>query len=189
MIAKVIAGVESGFYQYAMRFEEKLYLKYTKNTAPLEMAVQKIKNIHFCSRNTAIMIACTSWGLYQILGMNIYSVCNISKHIVEFLQDVDLQEKAFINFCQARKISITKTEEELKQVASVFQNIKTESKNYAEALEKFSQHLMDKKTLYPNLITFIRRYNGASFGSDAFLDYLLRMLHYYNEIKKEEVIG
>ena len=62
--------VESSRNQFAIRFEPSLF-----QTRPMWAIDDEplISTINKCDRETAIMIACTSFGAWQMLGCNIYS--------------------------------------------------------------------------------------------------------------------
>jgi hypothetical protein len=66
--------------------------------------VQHIKGIHGCSRATAEMIYSTSWGLYQIMGFNLYGKLGLELPIWQFLEAPEKQHKAFEQFCKAESI-------------------------------------------------------------------------------------
>lgn len=100
-LAKVIAHVESNDRQFAIRFEDQLY---ASHSFPTEL----LNSIHLscgCSLATARMVACTSWGRYQILGENIYSVCQYNKTPVEFCEDSAAQDAALALFLSNRRIN------------------------------------------------------------------------------------
>lgn len=132
MISKVIRYVESGNFKYAMRFEEKLYNSLKGNFKKENQIVKRIKDIHYCSIDTARMIASCSWGYYQILGLNIYSLCGYNDLIFKFVEDDNIQEEAFRRFCELRKISLLKAERDLHNVTIVAIQIETSSKSSSE---------------------------------------------------------
>lgn len=183
-IEKVIAGVESNFDKYAMRFEEKVYFRFSKNTGLIKDAIKQIKNTCQVSNKTAIMIASTSWGLYQIMGYNLYTTCNLTSHIIDFLNSEEKQKEAFYTFCNKNKISLADAEKELAELVNKKQQYEKTAKTKIEWIDNLKKLLTEQKEKYKNLITFIRRYNGASFLNDDFLSYLLRMIYYYEKIQK-----
>ncbi len=182
LIYDVIALTESGNNQYAIRFEEKVYLNiYRRKSTELLQIIQKYNE---CSFDTAKMIFACSWGKYQIMGFNLYSVCQLKTSIGEFLCSDNLQNLAFLKFCIANKIDLSKVEAELKALSEQKALIKLKTTSYAEFTESFRSFLEDNQKSYQNTITFISRYNGSKFLSDAFYSYLLRMVYNYEKLKE-----
>ena len=110
-LASVIAQVESGTQDDRLRFEPGLYADWG---GPLSTArrnvVAAIGVAHKCSADTAVMIATTSWGRYQILGENIYSVCQYKGSVFAFVAFSDHQQTCFSDFLAARGIAFTLTD-------------------------------------------------------------------------------
>jgi hypothetical protein len=181
MIVDVIKTVESANNQYAFRFEEKLYFLHRASKTNLSKILKRIKMLNQCSNETALMICATSWGLYQILGINIYGMCGYDKSIIDYLKKVDDQEKVFKVFCDIQKIDLDKTEKELINLTGQVNKNKNLFKNNLEMINFLEEELRDRKENYLNLIRFIEHYNGAKYLSNSFMDYLLRMI---NEAKK-----
>lgn len=84
-----------------MRFEKSFY--------------DKLDGIHYigakkankCSNDTARMICATSWGLYQILGVNIYNRIGNWHYggiITKFVHNVILQHQCFTEFVSSKGI-------------------------------------------------------------------------------------
>jgi hypothetical protein len=94
-----IQWVESGNHAEAMRFEPTLF---TSRPAWVVNQIAKIQYAHggatSCDTNTAMQIACTSYGLYQILGANIYASGDFKNSIFDFVFDLLFQEDAFQRF-------------------------------------------------------------------------------------------
>ena len=184
MISKVIRYVESGNFKYALRFEEKLYNSLKSTVKKENQVIKKIKDIHYCSEDTARVIASTSWGYYQILGLNIYSLCGYNDLIFKFIEDDNKQEEAFYRFCELKKISLLKTERDLHNLTIVAIQIETSAKSSGDYVKTFQDYVVSNIDKYPHLKNFITRYNGARAVSNAFFDYLLRMVYYYKNLQR-----
>lgn len=174
-IAKIIAEVESNSFQYAIRFEPHIYtsLKNRKNPQILK----KIVELNKCSYETAKMIYSSSWGMYQIMGFNIYTR-GYNKSIGEFLASEAEQYNVLQEFlkpfwikynCEALFSAIETVYNQVKNITG-----KKRIDNLVEIVERF-QIIKD----------FVRFYNGAKFPSPRSLDYILRMLYAYQKIKRE----
>lgn len=105
-LATIFAAVESGgcdpqaIDSRAVRFEPTLYLQIRNagiGTAWASLRAM-ISHIHNCDGATASMIAATSWGKFQILGENIYTLCGFQHHIADFINDPLAQGGCFIAF-------------------------------------------------------------------------------------------
>lgn len=112
-LADIIAQVESGTNDAAMRFEIGLFAEWgtvariASEQQARDQITAAIAALHRCNRNTAHMIACTSWGRYQILGENIYSVCECRRPVTAFAIDPDFQRLCFEEFLRKRGIDFT----------------------------------------------------------------------------------
>ena len=107
-IAPVIAQVESATSDAALRFEPALYEHWATPTPVRDAIVANIRSIHKCSRPTARMIACTSWGRYQILGENLYSaMCGCRLSVFGFVASPGAQLSFFREFLRNRGIDFT----------------------------------------------------------------------------------
>jgi hypothetical protein len=91
--------VESGNVWTAIRFEPTDYMS---PPAWIRAQVGRIQGAHGgggqCSEATALMIAATSWGAYQVLGANIWS-SGYDKPVGAFLSDLPGQTSVFKNMC------------------------------------------------------------------------------------------
>jgi hypothetical protein len=96
---KVISKVESSDNQFAIRFEPTTF-----QAKPIWIlgTLPKIAAHHpGASQDTLLMIACTSWGYYQILGANIWAngyVGNFHDFLTDDMDqgsDLSFQEEAF----------------------------------------------------------------------------------------------
>lgn len=113
LLSDVIAQVESGGDDAAVRFESRLYAKWTvvDPTPGTQHARDEITATieagHRCTLSTARMIACTSWGRYQLLGMNIYGLCKCVVPVVHFIESAELQRDCLATFLCQRGIDFT----------------------------------------------------------------------------------
>ena len=187
MIQKVIRYVESGNFKYALRFEEKVYNSLKSSVKSQNQTVKRIQDIHYCSEDTARMIASTSWGYYQILGLNIYSLCGYNDLVFKFIESEEDQEKAFYRFCELKKISLLKAERDLHNITIVAIQIETSSKSSGDYVKTFQDYVNSNIEKYPFLKDFINKYNGARAVSNSFFDYLLRMVYYFKKIAGGEL--
>lgn len=105
-LAQVISRVESNDNPRAMRFEAGLFERWQEAPTPAEATLLvRIKAIHRCSLDTARMVACTSWGRYQLLGENIYDEGGYAGHIVDYLASDTEQLASFTRFVAERRIN------------------------------------------------------------------------------------
>lgn len=101
-ISELIAKVESNNVQWAMRYEAHF--------KPSVAAINNCIAAHrpaFMSRSTAEMICKTSWGKYQIMGENLYTICGLKDSVNLYMSDADLQEETFFRFLEKRDINYT----------------------------------------------------------------------------------
>lgn len=112
-LSDVIAQVESGTSDAAARFEFGLYAEWgvaasdPERQKARDQITATIAALHRCNRNTAHMLACTSWGRYQLLGENIYSLCECKLPVAHFVVDPDFQRLCFDEFLHKRGIAFT----------------------------------------------------------------------------------
>lgn len=102
-LSVVAYTVESSDNDYAMRFEPA---SYASNPQWIEGQESAIAHFNDCSDETARMIACTSWGRFQILGANIYALGHTSS-IINWINgstrnDGDLQDNTYRKFIQPK---------------------------------------------------------------------------------------
>jgi len=176
MINDVIKTIESSNNPFAFRFEEQLYFQHRAIKTNLSKVLKRVKMLNQCSNETALMIVSTSWGFFQILGINIYGMCGYDKGIMDFLHSQDDQELVFKKFCEIQRIDLNKVENELKNLTAFYIDIEKQAKSKIELIIELENELTDNRNKYENLVNFIYHYNGAKFLSDAFIDYLLRMI-------------
>jgi hypothetical protein len=94
-LTEVTSWVESSTEIDAIRTEPSLL---ANNPAWVSVMVPKIAECNACSLYTARTIACTSYGLFQMLGANIYTFYN--GKIRAWWNDMSLQEQAFASFAK-----------------------------------------------------------------------------------------
>lgn len=70
-LLQAVATVESSNLPHSIRFEPTLY-GWPPAWITAGPALARIQQIHNCNHTTALMVAATSWGAYQLLGANIY---------------------------------------------------------------------------------------------------------------------
>lgn len=102
-LAKVIAQVESGGFPYALRFESRTYGQGSPyfTTAGLEAAEQG----NHCNAVTGRAICSTSYGLFQIMGFNLYGMLGWKQSVATFLFDSEQQLASFTLFCTKNSIN------------------------------------------------------------------------------------
>jgi len=184
-----VACVESNVNQFAIRFEENYYKKNLDHKI-----LEIIRHCNNCSRDTAKMIASTSWGQYQILGINLYSICEYYSEIGKYLCDDDLQYITFERFIKKRVFQketekrVINTLEAISHISFYYKclNLKAEAK-----IEMLKDFLECNREVYKDLEIFISKYLGAKFLSQAFINYILRLIHYHNKLEEmiEKEIG
>ena len=104
-ISQLVAQVESNNVPWVMRYEPHF--------KPSAVAINNCIRAHapgYMNRTTAEMICKTSWGLFQIMGENLYTVCKYQGSVSNLCTDELLQETLFQAFIKARKIDFTSTE-------------------------------------------------------------------------------
>lgn len=100
-LSHVIMGIESSGNAHALRFESALYEKATLGTI-----WSTIAQVNKCTLVTARMIAYTSFGLYQIMGFNLYTL-GLNVDIGDYLGDAVLQSQLFAEFLALKGINFT----------------------------------------------------------------------------------
>ncbi|MEM4709335.1 MAG: hypothetical protein QXV47_07300 [Fervidicoccaceae archaeon] len=168
----LVAVVESRFNQFAIRFEPHLY---ASRPRWMEGGVRRFRVIHECSENTAWAFGATSFGMYQILGANIYGICKYDDKIFRFVGDSGVQLECFKTFVsevcgQKYEIVEKRVLEEVDRLSRVYKEVG----DFGEVVSKDSQ-----------LSVFVRRYNGAPHGSKLFDSYVRRMVLAYISFSKE----
>lgn len=112
-LIKLIAHVESGDFEGAIRFEEEKYQ--AMMDTPVKSFPQsvgdclvKIRDIHRCDFLTALQIYCTSFGKFQFMGETLYSApISLPFPIPIFWSSEVVQGSIFQKFVRERNIDIT----------------------------------------------------------------------------------
>ncbi|MGC9115968.1 MAG: hypothetical protein ACP5HH_08285 [Fervidicoccaceae archaeon] len=154
-LKEVIAYVESNNNPFALRYEESYFIKAEKKGN--EKILNLIQAFNRCSKDTAKVIFATSFGLYQILGVNLYSICELKYSIGEFLCYKDLQDTAFFTFCKRRDIDIEKVENELRLISEKTKELERLKTNELDYFEKVKDYMEVNFINLQNLIKFIQR--------------------------------
>ena len=95
-LSDVVAQVESGRRVEAVRFEKGDYLGFGCRQDVLRKIIARNPS---CSPETAGMIYWTSWGLFQLMGFNLYgSFIDFSNPLLEFWRDPEQQLTVFRKF-------------------------------------------------------------------------------------------
>lgn len=111
-LSDVIAWIESRGNPHALRFEPSVYSRLTNGAmTPAHAAiVKRIVSIHNCSIPTAQVIYSTSYGLYQLMGFNLYaddSVNSTDLDVVSFCANTKEQTRVFNAFVSRETINVT----------------------------------------------------------------------------------
>lgn len=134
-ISQLVAQIESANIPYLIRFEPGF--------KPSQQAINNCIAAHkpgFMNRATAEMICCSSWGAFQIMGENLYTICEMQAPISHFLIDTDRQERAFFTFIRKRNIAYSveqlRTDESLRvRFARVYNGSAAYAAKIKEALQ------------------------------------------------------
>lgn len=111
-LSDVIAWIESRGNPHALRFEPGVYARLTNGAMTPAHAeiVKRIVSIHNCSIPTAQVIYSTSFGLYQLMGFNLYadnSVNSTDLDVVTFCATPKEQTRVFNAFVSREAIAMT----------------------------------------------------------------------------------
>lgn len=99
----VIERIESSGNPYALRLEPAVL---AERTAPITSRV--VAEIHGCDIITGHMITATSWGLFQIMGFNLYSGAHPwKKTVFDFLNAPWMQRLFFRQWLADRGMNYT----------------------------------------------------------------------------------
>lgn len=159
----IVELVESNQDKMAIRYEKATFgniwgkLKYYD-------ALERIRRVHKCSYDTAVMIASCSFGKFQIMGFNLYGILKLESHIVNFLMNESMQEKAFNDF-----VNLIGIEEK-----AIIEEIKDALEHCDGSGKAFTEK--------PGIQKFIANYNGAKVGSKDFYAYAYKMLTAYQKL-------
>ena len=105
-LAQIIAAVESDNNPHAMRFEVATFQRAMDRP---EIVLRVAEQNHRCSHDTARIIYATSWGLYQIMGFNLYDPAGyeFTGDIVSYLLDEEEQLLSLQAFLERKDIDFT----------------------------------------------------------------------------------
>lgn len=110
-VATIIAQVETGCNARELRFEPGVYRHITNGIDDAERAIlASIIKINKCSLGTAQMIYSTSFGIFQVMGFNLYGSLKYTKGIFDYVDSVADQNATFNLFCEQKKIVYTPVE-------------------------------------------------------------------------------
>lgn len=107
-LAAIVRNVESGCHLSAIRYEPGIFasLAQAKSNAPL---IQKIAGINACDIETAKIIFSSSFGFWQEMGFNIYSL-GYDLPILQFWQSQTDQRAIYDAFIKKRSINFSWSE-------------------------------------------------------------------------------
>src|SRR5579883_2186429 len=105
-LALIISQVESSQLPYSLRFEPRTFADIAALSAPVIKTLELISRCNNCDFQTAKVIYSTSWGLYQLMGFNIYE-SGYSGSIARFLNDTGAQLELFTAFLTEHSINET----------------------------------------------------------------------------------
>ena len=94
-----VAKVESAGRLGALRFEPTVF---QGDPRWIQGQLSKIMRANTCNEATALMIASTSWGKFQMLGANIYSFTDGDVALNEIFANAGLQQKIYEDFISPR---------------------------------------------------------------------------------------
>ena len=107
-ILDVIAQNESGGNASAVKFEQSTFARMSGGALAWTRGAQTvISRLHDCDDATAMALASTSWGTYQIMGFNLWdaTTCGFGGTLGTFLSSPDEQNKAVTRFLASARIS------------------------------------------------------------------------------------
>lgn len=103
-LARVISQIESSNNPRALRFEPAVYSGLKANHLITD-AENSIMSIHDCTRETAEIIYSTSFGLYQIMGFNLWGELDYTQTLFNYVADENAQYDMFCEFLQRKQIA------------------------------------------------------------------------------------
>jgi N-acetylmuramidase len=143
-LARVIAYVESNTNKYALRFEPEVYEHVRMNpTSEQVRLVRFISQANSCTTPTAEIIYSTSFGMFQLMGFNIYEAGGWTLSVGAYMDDLDEQKASFARFLESKKISFTW--EELKNSKDSLEHFATEY-NGPESVAYYVQRMGEAAT-------------------------------------------
>lgn len=98
-LSQLAAQVESGNNPGALRFEPAF--------RPSAEAIINCKKANACSNATALVLCAMSFGKYQIMGENLWGLLGYTVDAAHYLNNEDLQDSSYWNFCQRKGIGFS----------------------------------------------------------------------------------
>lgn len=133
----IVAEIESANYARALRFEPSVYGRMREPV--FSPVVARIIHVHSCSHETAYMIGATSWGLFQLMGFNIYSdELSFGGPIFDWVTSTSIQTNDFFAFVSKRKIDLSPDELCFKSAREKFAEVYNGPGNVTAYAEKIS---------------------------------------------------
>lgn len=136
-LGTIIAYIESHGNPKALRFEPLVYGRIFSSEA--NAIINRIVNIHRCTYHTAAVILSTSYGLFQIMGENIYAENGYDKTIFDYCIDIGAQLKMFNDFVIARRINYSVHDLLIESNRKTF----AEHYNGPANIEDYSNHILE----------------------------------------------
>jgi hypothetical protein len=130
--ADIIAAIESSNNNQAIRFERRVFNAVT-NAGGCDIC-NRIQRIHHCSAETAKMIYSTSFGLYQIMGFNLWGHLGYNDTFISFLLSRDNQESLFQQFLLTKGIAYSPKELLSDNLREKFALVYNGSRKYASLI-------------------------------------------------------
>jgi len=106
-LAQIIARVESTDNISAYRFEPGIFAGDSVRNRNADI-IERITRLNDCDIDSARVIFSSSYGLYQIMGFNIYASARADiGSVLDFWEDSALQGKLFFDFLTSHGINYT----------------------------------------------------------------------------------
>ncbi|MGC8541028.1 MAG: N-acetylmuramidase domain-containing protein [Phycisphaerae bacterium] len=104
-LARIIMRIESGCRFSAMRFEPDVYGRMCAQPDQVPL-LNKIRAANLCDLDTADVIFSTSYGLFQLMGFNLYDL-GFTGTVLQFWISSNLQREYFARFLDRNGINYT----------------------------------------------------------------------------------
>lgn len=128
--AGLIAAIESGGNSHAMRFEPGIYVR-----AMGTFILQRIGAANKCDNETSRVIYSMSFGLYQIMGFNLYDTDQpLVSDVVTFCNDTAYQTHRFYQYLDSRDINFSIDQLKVRDNAIKFALQYNGSESYADKI-------------------------------------------------------
>ena len=107
-LGTIIAWVESAGNPEAIRFEPTVFAR-IHPTEFKDAIIANIRAIHKCTYETACVIYASSFGMYQIMGENLYDPkgLNLTVSIFDYAAAPGIQTAKFYQYCASHGINFT----------------------------------------------------------------------------------